>query len=122
LAHWRYETYDIAPLLRAGKNTLAAIVWNFGKHAAVAQMSDRVGFLLHGAGETERAGDTNVTWDVEIEKGIATVRSKVNGYYAAEPGLRIDGERFDWDAGERMELRRRLGRRWRGLRSECARK
>jgi len=31
LAHWRFETYDIAPLLHAGKNTLAALVWHFGR-------------------------------------------------------------------------------------------
>ena len=29
LGHWRYETYDIAPMLRPGKNVLAAVVWNF---------------------------------------------------------------------------------------------
>jgi len=109
LAHWRYETYDIAPLLRVGRNALAAVVWNFGKHAAIAQISDRTGFLLHGAGETERAADTDATWDVEIEKGIATVRPNVNGYYAAEPGLRIDGERFDWDANGDEEAR---GENW----------
>jgi len=98
LAHWRYETYDLAPKLLAGKNTLAALVWNSGKRAAIAQISDRTGFLLHGASEAEHAADTNATWDVEIEKGIETVRPKVNGYYAAEPGLRIDGAKFDWEA------------------------
>jgi len=103
LAHWRYETYDIASMLHAGKNTLAAIVWNFGKHGAIAQISDRTGFLVHGAGEAERSADTNATWQVEIEKGIETVRPKVNGYYAAEPGLRIDGEKFDWDASKAEE-------------------
>jgi len=42
-----------APLLHAGKNTLAATVWHFGTHAAIAQMSERTGFLLHGAGAAE---------------------------------------------------------------------
>src|SRR5882672_1028417 len=98
LAHWRYETYDIGPLLRAGKNFLTATVWHFGTHAAIAQISDRTGFLLHGAGEAERAADTNATWEVEEEKGIEMVRPKVDGYYAAEPGLRIDGGKFDWNA------------------------
>ena len=105
LAHWRYETYDIAQMLHAGKNMLAAIVWNFGKHGAIAQISDRTGFLLHGAGDAERSVDTNATWEVEIERGIETVRPKVNGYYAAEPGLRIDGEKFDWDASRAGEPR-----------------
>src|SRR5580704_1250479 len=51
LAHWRYETYDLAPLLRPGKNVFAATVWNFGTRSAIAQMSDRVGFLVHGRSE-----------------------------------------------------------------------
>src|SRR3954454_12298406 len=40
LFHWRFETVDLAPLLQAGQNVLAAAVWNFGELAPVAQMSD----------------------------------------------------------------------------------
>lgn len=98
LGHWRYETYDIAPLLHAGRNVLAAMVWHFGTHAAVAQMGERAGFLLHGASDRERAADTDASWEVEEEKGITTLKPKVNGYFAAEPGVRIDGAKFDWDA------------------------
>ena len=98
LAHWRYETYDLAPFLDAGKNVLAATVWNFGTHAAIAQMSDRVGFLVHGAGNSERSADTDATWEVEQEKGITTLRPDLPGYYyAASPGERLDGSKFDWD-------------------------
>jgi alpha-L-rhamnosidase len=98
LGHWRYETYDIAPLLHAGENTLAATVWHFGTHAAVAQMSERTGFLLHGAGTAESIADTNAGWDVEEETGIATLRPKFHGYFAAEPGEQWDGQRIDWYA------------------------
>lgn len=96
LSHWRYETYDIAPFLRQGKNIFAATVWNFGTHAAIAQMSERVGFLLHGNGDSERAADTNSSWQVERDLGIESLRVQMKGYYAAEPGERIDGTRFDW--------------------------
>ena len=48
LAHWKYETYDIAPMLHSGRNVLSATVWNFGVNSAIAQMSNRIGFLLHG--------------------------------------------------------------------------
>src|SRR5215471_11457496 len=96
LAHWRYETYDLAPLLHAGKNVFAATVWNFGTRSAIAQMSDRVGFLVHGHGDTERAADTDASWSVEEEKGIHTIRPQVKGYFAAEPGERLDGSVFDW--------------------------
>ena len=98
LAHWRYERLDLGPLLHAGRNVLAAMVWHFGTHAAIAQMSERAGFLLHGAGEQERAADSNASWEVEEESGISLLKPKVNGYFAAEPGERWDGGRFDWNA------------------------
>jgi alpha-L-rhamnosidase len=97
LAHWRYETYDIAPFLRTGKNVIAATVWNFGADSALAQMSDRTGFMVHGQSAAERAADTDASWEVEREKGIATFRPQVKGYYAAEPGERMDGSIFDWE-------------------------
>jgi hypothetical protein len=116
LAHWRYETYDLGPFLRSGKNVLAATVWNFGTHAAIAQMSDRTAFLVHGQSDAERMADTNATWDVEFERGIRTSPTKVSGYYAAEPNTRLDAASFDWswnDATKRGALWRKavtLGR------------
>jgi len=98
LGHWRYKTVDIGPKLHAGRNVLAATVWQFGTRAAIAQMSERVGFLLHGEGAVESAADTDATWDVEEEMGISLLKPKVNGYFAAEPGERVDGGRFDWQA------------------------
>ena len=97
LHHWRYEMYDLAPMLHAGDNILAATVWNFGTHAAIAQFSDRIGFLVHGHGDAERIADTNPTWEVEPEKGIEAFKPQIPGYYAAEPGERLDGATFDWD-------------------------
>ena len=94
LAHWRYETYDIAPFLQAGSNVLAATVWNFATHSAIAQMSDRTAFLIHGQSETESVASTNDTWDVAQDRSITTIRPAVHGYYAAEPGERIDAK-FD---------------------------
>ena len=46
LFHWRFETLDLAPLLHSAENVLAAVVWNFGEQAPVAQMSNRTGFLM----------------------------------------------------------------------------
>ncbi len=100
LGHWRYETYDLAPLLRLGSNVLAAAVWNFGVLTPLAQISDRTGFVLHGASEAERIVDTDPTWDVEEEKGVevlSTPETVRNKYYVAEPAERIDGTVFNWD-------------------------
>jgi alpha-L-rhamnosidase len=97
LAHWRYETYDLARFLHQGTNVLAATVWNFATHAALAQMTDRIGFLLHGNSDAERVADTDSTWEVEQETGIDVLPAKLPGfYYAAEPGIIIDASKFDW--------------------------
>ena len=96
LAHWRYETYDIAPLLHAGRNVLAATVWNFSTRTSIAQISDRVGFLVHGETDAERPADTDATWEVEQEKSIQSMRPQIPGYYAAEPGERLNAAAFDW--------------------------
>src|ERR1017187_7954950 len=37
LSHWRYERFDLAPLLHAGKNLITATVWNWGVFAPIAQ-------------------------------------------------------------------------------------
>ncbi len=100
LGHWRYETYDIAPMLRPGKNVLAAVVWNFGVLTPLAQISDRIGFVLHGASDAERVVDTNDSWEVEDEKGVAVLPTPpevARKYYVAEPAERINGALFDWD-------------------------
>jgi alpha-L-rhamnosidase len=97
LAHWHYETFDLAPFLHPGKNLLAATVWNFGVHSAVSQMSDRTAFLVHGESNAERAADTDATWHVEREYGVTTSRPAAGDFYlAAGPGERIDGSKFDW--------------------------
>lgn len=97
LAHWRYETYDLAPFLHKGDNVLAATVWNFATHAAVAQMTERIGFLLHGSSEQERVADTDSSWEVETETGVDVLTfNPPRFYYAADPGISIDASRFDW--------------------------
>ena len=100
LGHWRYETYDIAPMLRPGNNVLAAVVWNFGVLTPLAQISDRTGFVLHGVGDAERPADTNDSWEVEEEKGIGllpTPPTVARKYYVSEPAERIVGSLFNWD-------------------------
>ncbi len=100
LGHWRYESYDLASFLRPGKNVLAATVWNFGVLTPLAQISDRIGFVLHGDGAAERIADSGPSWDVEQELGIRllpTPESVANQYYVSEPAERLDGTALDWN-------------------------
>lgn len=99
LMHWRYETVDLAPHLRPGRNTLAAIVWNWGEHRPVAQMSHRTAFVLSGQGEGARLVDSDDRWRVFASgaHSFAPVLWPDNGgYYVAAPGETIDGRRFPW--------------------------
>jgi len=62
LYHWQYETVDLAQYLRAGKNVLAAVVWNFAQLAPEAQVTSQTGFCLQGDTQTERVSDTGDSW------------------------------------------------------------
>lgn len=99
LGHWRYEKFDLAPMLKAGENLITATVWNWGVFAPVAQMSDRTAFLL----ESEAGGDAGIStpdgWMVEEEPGQRALDRKsvtLEAYMAAGPGEEIDAAKYDW--------------------------
>jgi hypothetical protein len=100
LYHWRYETVDLAPHLRAGRNVLAAVVWNFGVHAPQAQITHQTGFLLQGAGETEKAVSTDRSWKAARNEAYAPlpiVPAEIHyQYYVAGPGDRVDAAAYPW--------------------------
>ena len=99
LVHWRYEKFDLAPLLKAGDNLIAATVWNFGVYAPIAQMSDRTAFLL----ESEAGGANSIStpsgWLVETEPGQGPMPRAARGldeYFASGPDEELDASRYDW--------------------------
>jgi len=97
--HWRYETVDLAPHLRAGDNVIAAEVWNFGELGPVAQVSLRTGFLLQGHGAAEQIANTDASWRVARNDAIAprTVdQAKLHTYIVVGPGEEVDGARYPW--------------------------
>ena len=103
LTHWRYETFDLAPMLKAGENTLAATVWNFASYAPVAQFTDRTAFLMEGYSAAEDAVNTNASWWVEEERGQVLLPRKMNGlyvYYASGPGEELKADEYDWKWAE----------------------
>ena len=91
--HWYFETVDIAPLLRAGENILAAVVWNFGEWTPVAQMSSKTGFILQGNSPSEQIANTNKTWKVWMDNSVSPETSYWN--YAG-CGEIVDGEKYPW--------------------------
>ena len=95
--HWRYETYDLAPYLTAGQNEIAAIVWNYGTSAAIAQMSSQTAFLLSAEDPNNREVDTGSDWQTSHEKGRTLAVSHKSDYYAAGPDEVMDGTKINWD-------------------------
>jgi hypothetical protein len=102
LTHWRYERFDLAPLLRAGENLITATVWNWGVYAPVAQFTDRTAFLL----ESEATGAEGIStggekdgWLVEVEAGqrpLGRETVSIQDYMAAGPGEQLDAAKYDW--------------------------
>lgn len=98
--HWRYETVDIAPHLRAGRNVIAALVWNWGAARPVAQHSNRSGFLLQGNSDREGSlVNSGAGWKVLLDSAyrfLPNAPGEVRGYFAAAPGESVDGARYPW--------------------------
>jgi hypothetical protein len=95
LFHWRYETYDLAPFLAAGRNAIAAVVWNFGELGPEAQITFETGFLLQGGS----AVDTGREWKCirnEAYSPIEVTSGQVRGYWAAGPADRVDAAKYPW--------------------------
>ncbi len=64
LAHWQFESLDIASFLKKGENLMAVEVWNHGDYKAIWQQSFRTGLVIQGNSFSERIVNTDTTWKV----------------------------------------------------------
>jgi alpha-L-rhamnosidase len=83
--HWNFETLDIAPFLRTGKNIIAAQVWNEGEWRAEGQISLRTGFILLGDGPAG-ALNTDNGWKCIRDLSYQPLPFNTVTYYVAGPG------------------------------------
>jgi len=96
LRHWRYETVDLATHLRAGKNVLAAVVWNDGPHKAVAQITLQTGFVLQSDDPTV---NTDKNWKCLADQAYTpqpVPRDQNTGYYALAANEKLDAQKYPW--------------------------
>jgi alpha-L-rhamnosidase len=100
LGHWNYETVDIAGYLQAGSNTLAALVWNMGVYAPVAQISNRTAFVLQGDGKEEQAANSDRRWKVVRDSAYSPCStdngSRLRTYMVIGPGDDVQGAWYPW--------------------------
>ncbi|SEW38967.1 Alpha-L-rhamnosidase N-terminal domain-containing protein [Chitinophaga sp. YR573] len=95
---WNYETVDLAPYLSAGKNIIAALVWNEAQYRPEAQISNRTGFILQGNSQTEEILNTDNTWKCFRDAGHMPVPG---WFFAASKGEMVDmnqAVKGDWTA------------------------
>ena len=103
LSYWNFESIDLAPYLKAGSNTIAALVWNEGDYRPEGQISHRTGFLLQGNSKPEEIVNTNSSWRCIADQGYQPLPGIGYGaYYVAGPGEHINFNRAvssDWVSG-----------------------
>ena len=99
LFHWRYESLDIAPHLNAGRNTVAAVVWNEGSFAGLAQISNQTAFLLQGDSDAEAAINTGAAWKAIRDTAYTAnpiAEDQKTGYHALGPAEHFDAHLYPW--------------------------
>ena len=99
LANWNFETVNLAPHLKKGKNVLAALVWNAAEHKPFAQISYQTGFILQGNTEAEDLVNTDATWKVVKNEGYRPLpvdRARLQTYIVTGDGDDVDGSKYPW--------------------------
>lgn len=100
LYNWYFATLDIAPYLQSGKNTIAALVWNMGTLAPVAQISQQTGFLLQGNTAAEKSVNTNASWKVISNEAYQPCSvdnsSRLRSYMVIGPGDSVLASKYPW--------------------------
>ena len=95
--NWNFETVDIAPLLRAGRNTLAAVVWNYADKRPLAQISfGRTELIVEADSDSERPANTDDSWLCIRNTAYRPWERPVCGYYVCGPGEQIDSREYPW--------------------------
>jgi alpha-L-rhamnosidase len=89
--YWNFETVDLSPYLKAGNNTVAALVWNEGDYRPEAQISIRTGFIMQGNTANEEVINTDKTWKCIRDKAYRPLLGiGYHTYYVAGPGELVD--------------------------------
>ena len=100
LYNWYFESIDIAPYLKAGSNTIAALVWNMGTLAPVAQVSNQTAFLLQADNINDTLINTDSSWKVSLDKAYSPCSinngERLKTYMVIGPGDDVDASLYPW--------------------------
>ena len=100
LEHWTFESIDIAPFLKPGKNVIAATVWNFGELKPWAQFSIKTAFIVQGNSSSEVIVNTDTTWKVIKDEAYtpapASSKETSGQFVVVGPCDRVDAALYPW--------------------------
>lgn len=104
LEHWYYQTINLAPYLKSGKNVIAVEVVNYGPARGFSQLSHLTAFIMHGVGEHEKIVNTGRNgWKAmrnnAYSEKVVNWRDKnviAWGLYATNPTDSIVGSLYPW--------------------------
>lgn len=100
LRHWQFETLNIAPFLKAGKNYVTAEVWNSGGRRAMAHLSYETGLIIQEDNLEKSYGlNTDSSWLSCRNEGYNAVASWSRGTDIG-PAEMVDFSKYtaDWNA------------------------
>ncbi len=97
IQHWKYETVDIAPFLKIGKNVIAALVFNMGDNMPMAQISLRTAFVFSFKDTAFSKFNTGISdWKVMHNKAYSPLYYDSKEYYVVGVNDRVDGSLYPW--------------------------
>jgi alpha-L-rhamnosidase len=101
MAHWFYESIDIAKFLKPGKNLLAAVVWNFGEDKPWAQFSLKTALIVQGNSAPEQIVNTDSSWKVIKDKSYqpasADAKETLGQFIVVGPCDRVEAAQYPWN-------------------------
>lgn len=99
--HWSFESIDIAPFLKQGKNLLAAQVWNFGASKPWAQYSIKTAFIVQGNSTAAEIVNTDTSWKVIKDRAYSPASAGTNEtmgqFVVVGPCDKVDAALYPWD-------------------------
>ena len=92
-----FDVVDLAPFLKKGDNTIAVLLWHFGKNGFSHNDSGKVGLLMDGA-EGSLALRTDSTWHVLRYAAFEDANDPAPNYRLPEGNIRFDARKqiIDW--------------------------
>lgn len=84
-----FDEVDLAPHLAKGPNTIAVLVWYFGRHGFAHNSSGKAGLLFDAdLGGARVVSDKS--WKMKAHPAFSTAPGEVPNFRLAEPNLRFD--------------------------------